>query len=53
MSDTYELFDQLRKDMDAAGDTPQGRLAMALVQLDERLRAIEKWHDYEQDRAQE
>jgi hypothetical protein len=41
MAETYDLFDELRMDMDAAGDTPQGRLAMAVLQLSARLSAIE------------
>jgi hypothetical protein len=33
MDITYELIEQLRKDMDAAGDTPIGRVIMAVIAL--------------------
>lgn len=41
MNVTFELFDELRKVMEQGGETPQGLTAMALVQLHERLSAIE------------
>ena len=48
--ETYELIEQLRKDMDEAGDTPLGRALMAVVMLTEKMAALEKrqqdddWH---------
>lgn len=45
--ETYELIEQLRKDMNEAGDTPLGRALMAVVMLSERLDAMEKRHQEE------
>ena len=52
-ADIYELIDELRKDMDAAGDTPLGRLLMGVLLIHERLEEIEARHKDEDQRAME
>lgn len=45
--ETYELIEQLRKDMNEAGDTPLGRVIMAVVMLNERMDKMEDRHQQE------
>jgi hypothetical protein len=54
MAEIYKLFDELRRVMVDGGETPQGQMVLAILQLDERLREVEAWMERtkEYDREQ-
>lgn len=51
--ETYELMQEVRKIMDEAGETVNGKLAMAILLLNDRLQAVEKWQEVEDTRDRE